>query len=321
MKFELTHTSVHDYAHPAAEAYGEARLTPPDTDRQTVSARKLILEPRAELSTYTDIRGNVVEFFSLPYRHESLTITHQATVKTAPQNLLQPSLDLSLGETRQILRSAIVDIFDYLQPTQVVARSSYAQRWARRHLADRRPLGEALGELNSAIYKKFTYKSGATSNRTPLSTVWRSMTGVCQDFAHIMLAVLRCGGLPCRYVCGYIEAAPPTIGARGEVLVGAVATHAWVEILVPGMTWVAYDPTNNKLCGEQHITCSYGVDAREAAPFRGTLKGTGGQTLKVDVRVKRLEPLPPRRPAPASPKSKRKPSRPKAKAKSQSSNG
>ncbi len=293
MKFEITHTSVHDYTHPAAEAYGEARLTPPDTEHQTVSKRQLVLIPRTKLSPYTDIRGNVVEFFSLPYRHDTLTITNKATVTTRPQRLPEASLELTVGEARQILRSAIVDIFDYLQFTETVTGSSHAQRWARKFLSDTRPLGEALGALNTAIFTQFTYRSGSTNNATPLSAVWKSMTGVCQDFALIMLAVLRTAGLPCRYVCGYIEAAPPTRGDRGEILVGAVATHAWVEVLVPGMFWVAYDPTNNKLCGEQHITCSYGVDAREAAPFRGTLKGTGGQTLKVDVRVKRLTHLPP----------------------------
>ena len=112
-----------------------------------------------------------------------------------------------------------------------------------------------------------------------------------------MLSVLRLAGLPSRYVCGYIEAvAPPSaaannaIGRAGRTLVGAIATHAWVEVLVPGMEWVALDPTNRQWCGERHITVSRGRDFRDATPLRGTFKGTGKQNMKVKVFVKRRVP-------------------------------
>ena len=121
-------------------------------------------------------------------------------------------------------------------------------------------------------------------NSTPLSTVWKTRPGVCQDFAHIGLSVLRTAGLPARYVCGYIEADSPGAGRR---LKGAVATHAWIEVLVPGMTWVALDPTNRQWVDERYVSVSYGLDYRDAAPLRGTFKGSGGQKMSVQVHMKR----------------------------------
>jgi transglutaminase-like putative cysteine protease len=98
-----------------------------------------------------------------------------------------------------------------------------------------------------------------------------------------MISVLRTSGLPARYVCGYIE----TDGEKDGRLVGAVATHAWVEALVPGMEWVALDPTNNQWCGERHVAVSFGRDFADATPLRGTFKGSGGQKMSVKVRMRR----------------------------------
>jgi transglutaminase-like putative cysteine protease len=145
-------------------------------------------------------------------------------------------------------------------------------------------LRDALGALTGAIHRGFRYVSGATDNWTPLSKIWKARAGVCQDFAHIMISVLRTAGLPARYVCGYIETDPPKGGRR---LVGAVATHAWVEALVPGMQWVALDPTNDQWCGERHVAVSFGRDFADATPLRGTFKGSGGQKMNVKVVMKR----------------------------------
>ena len=129
-----------------------------------------------------------------------------------------------------------------------------------------------------------------------------------------MLSVLRTARLPARYVCGYIEAvAPPsasannTIGRAGRTLVGAIATHAWVEVMIPGMEWVALDPTNKQWCGERHITVSRGRDFRDATPVRGTFKGTGKQNMKVKVFVKRRVPPAPKEQTPVAPKSTGRP--------------
>ena len=294
MEFEVTHTTDYTYQPAAAEAYLEARLTPPNLPTQTVRNRRLVIEPPVKVSGYTDYFGNAVDFFSLPYRHRALAITSRMDVQTHAPVRPAAALEVSINEARQILHSAASEVFDYLQPTDTVAHTRDAVVWARRYLRGNRPLGEALEALNLAVNEQFAYVSGSTTNQTPLATIWQQRKGVCQDFTHVMLSVLRLAGLPARYVCGYIEAvAPPsaesgnTLGRAGRTLVGAVATHAWVEVLVPGKEWVALDPTNKQWCGERHITVSRGRDFRDATPLRGTFKGTGKQTMKVKVFVKR----------------------------------
>lgn len=289
MEFEITHLTRYRYGQAAAEAYGEARLKPPDLPSQSVLSHRLTIEPAVPTSGYTDHYGNHVEFFSLPFRHHDLLVSNHAVVRT--QNVEPPasSLELSVEEARQILGSAMINIFDYLQPTPVVATGREALQWARRYFRGRTPLGEALQRMNEAIYTDFQYLSGSTENTTSLATIWKTKTGVCQDFAHVGLSILRTAGLPARYVCGYIETDPPRAsnGAPARRLTGAVATHAWIEVLVPGMIWVGIDPTNRQWVNERYVAVSFGRDYRDATPLRGTFKGSGGQVMKVRVHMRR----------------------------------
>jgi transglutaminase-like putative cysteine protease len=288
MEFEVTHTTHYRYSQPAAEAYGEARLTPPNLPSQTVLEHRLIMDPDVTTSSYKDHYGNTVDFFSLPFRHQRLVITNQLLIRTHPIPRPDDALDLSIQEARQILNSTLTDIFDYLQPTPVVETGRDALTWARKFLRGDRPLGEGLQELNEAIHGEFQYEKGSTEISTPLATVWKTRKGVCQDLAHIGLSVLRTAGLPARYVCGYIETAPPRTSDGGQRrLTGAVATHAWIEVLVPGLHWVAIDPTNRQWTDERYVTVSFGRDFRDATPLRGTFKGSGGQQMRVRVVMKR----------------------------------
>jgi len=288
MEFEVTHTTRYRYTQPAAEAYGEARLTPPTLPSQTVISHRLEIDPEVRVSNYIDHFGNEVAFFSLPFRHRKLAIRNQMIVRTHAIERPTAALELSIQEVRQILSSALTDVFHYLQPTPVVETGREAVAWARKFLRGDLPMGEALQQLNEAIHREFTYESGSTENSTPLSVVWKNRKGVCQDFAHIGLSILRTAGLPARYVCGYIESAPPP-SPNGELagLVGSVATHAWIEVLVPGMAWVAIDPTNRQWTDERYVTVSFGRDYRDATPLRGTFKGSGGQAMRVRVIMKR----------------------------------
>lgn len=288
MEFKITHTTNYRYGHPAAEAYGEARLTPPDLPTQKVISHQIIIDPDTTTSSYVDHHGNKVDFFSLPFRHKKLVVSNRLVVQTRKPERPNGGLDLSVQESRQIFSSAMADIFDYVQPTEVVQIGNHAVQWARKYLRGHLPLSQALPRLNEAIHDSFDYAKGETDTSTPLTAIWKHRKGVCQDFAHVALSVLRTAGLPARYVCGYIEAAPPRRSETGKALVGAFATHAWVEVLVPGMRWVALDPTNRQWCDERYVTVSFGRDARDAAPLRGTFKGSGGQKMNVKVLIERL---------------------------------
>lgn len=284
MLFDVVHITDYKYSNPVSEAYVEARLSPPHRPEQEILSHAIEFFPEAGLSDYVDYFGNTATFYSMTLRHERLTVTNRMTVHTRPRLRPGEALELPVADARQILSSSLTDIFDYLQPTQTVPTGGASTDWAKKFLRSGVPMGAAVEALNRAIYEKFEYRQGATDLKTPLQTVWKMRAGVCQDFAHIMLSILRTAGLPARYVCGYIETGAP----GGQKLVGSVATHAWVEVLLPGLQWVAIDPTNNQWCGERHITVALGRDFEDAAPVRGTFKGSGTQSMKVRVNMKRL---------------------------------
>jgi transglutaminase-like putative cysteine protease len=290
MLFRVTHITDYRYGEPVAEAYLELRLKPPNREMQAVQEHRLLIEPASRTSGYRDYFGNEVSFLSLPYRHTRLTIRSEALVETLPVGLPDQSLDLTVQEARQILVDSLPFVFDYLQPTEMVKIGRESVQWAKRYIGGSATLRQGLEALNNAIHENFQYRKGATNFSTDLALIWRDRIGVCQDFAHIMLSVLRTAGLPARYVCGYIETAPVKGNdGKSKRLIGSIATHAWVEVLMPGQQWVALDPTNNRWCGDQHICVSFGRDASEAAPIRGTFKGSGHQTMKVQVKVVRLK--------------------------------
>jgi transglutaminase-like putative cysteine protease len=289
MEFKITHITTYQYGNAAAEAYGEARLTPPDLLTQKVLKHRVTIEPPTRTSRYMDHFGNRVDFFSLPFRHQKLAVTSQLLVQTKPQNLPEESLAVPIQEARQIFSSALPDVFEYLHPTNIVKTGSTAIQWSRRYLRGDVTLKHGLTALNDAIHDSFDYIKGVTETSTELGVIWKHRKGVCQDFVHIALSVLRTAGLPTRYVCGYIEAVAPRNEPGKKRLVGAYATHAWVEVLVPGMLWVALDPTNRQWCNDRYVAVSYGRDASDAAPLRGTFKGSGGQRLSAKVLMTRLK--------------------------------
>lgn len=287
MDFQIKHTTEYLYHGPSAEAYIETRLTPQPSGRQEIVGHKIEVDPAVTLSAFEDYYGNEVQFFSLPYRHAALKIVNHLQVSTTEETLPHSSLETSIQETRQIYGSVMTDVYDFVLPTVNVPIGRDSTTWARRYLRGDRPLGEGLLALNEAIHKTFTYTSGSTTISTPLEVVWKQKRGVCQDFAHVMLSILRTAGLPSRYICGYLDPNPVTTGGRSARLTGSIATHAWVEVLAPGMIWVALDPTNKMWCGQRHVTVSYGRDFQDAAPIRGTFKGSGSQRMKIRVQMKR----------------------------------
>lgn len=284
MRFEILHTTDYRYDEPASEACVEARLTPPSRPTQRILVHELLFQPDAPVSSYTDYFGNQTSFYSMVKRHERLTVTSRVIAETEAPVPSAAALELTVGEARQIFSSVTTDVFDYLHASPAVPTGGEATEWGRRWLRSDATLRDAFGALNEAIHRGFRYAAGSTENWTPLTSIWRTRAGVCQDFAHIMISTLRTSGLPARYVCGYIETDTPEGGRR---LVGAAATHAWVEVLVPGMAWVALDPTNNQWCGERYVAVSFGRDFDDATPLRGTFKGSGGQKMTVEVAMKR----------------------------------
>lgn len=284
MLFQVSHTTEYKYAVPASESFAELRVWPQTNASQKVISRRLELSPDAKVEHYIDYFGNHVEFFSIPHRHSSLTVTSEAEIETSAVEPPASALDVSIGEARQIYNSRRYQLFEFMEPSYHVPLNQH-RRIRKRFFRQSASLGESLLALNSWIYRNFEYRPGETSISTPISEIVSERRGVCQDFAHLMLAILRSNGIPARYVSGYIEAYDPDV-ADSE-LVGAAASHAWVEVYLPGGVYWGLDPTNDQVVGERHIEVAFGRDYSDVAPMRGTYKGATDQKLNVIVSLER----------------------------------
>jgi len=175
---------------------------------------------------------------------------------------------------------------DFVLPSAFVPPDDAVWDYARASFPPGRPLLEAVRDLTRRIHQEFRYDPGFTTIVTPLAEVLAHRRGVCQDFAHLQIACLRSLGLPARYVSGYLETLPPPGKAK---LQGADASHAWVSVYDPEQGWTDFDPTNDQLVGEQHITTAWGRDYGDVTPLKGIIFGGGEHTLEVAVDVERLE--------------------------------
>lgn len=285
MRFRITHQTEYHYRVPASESYAELRVNPSSDFHQRVVKRRLEIKPDTRIHSYTDHFGNHVEFFSIPFRHNRLIVRSHAEIETFPVQPPDSVLQVSVAEARQILNSRLLKIYTFLQPSTHVPLHKVLLPLRKNFFSHDQPLGDSLHELNRWIFGNFKYKSGVTDVSTPLDEVIRQRKGVCQDFAHLMISILRTYGLPARYVSGYIESHDPT--QKAPSLIGAAASHAWVEVCLPGGFWWGLDPTNNQVAGERHVRVAVGRDYRDVAPLRGTYKGAQDQKLEVMVSVKR----------------------------------
>lgn len=285
MRFRIIHHTEYIYHMPASESYAELRICPQDTETQKVLTRKLEITPDTPVESYPDYFGNKVEFFSIPYRHNRLVVRASAEVETFTHSPPAIALAVSAAEAHQIFRSRMLELYHYLQPTRFVPLHKILSPLRKDFIRPSQNIGDALLAANQWVHRHFKYDPGTTEISTPLSQVIRQRRGVCQDFAHLMLSILRTYGFPARYVSGYIEACDPAV--EDKKLVGATASHAWVEVFLPGGFWWGLDPTNNQVAGERHVKVAVGLDYRDAAPLRGTYKGAGEQELEVMVSVKR----------------------------------
>jgi transglutaminase-like putative cysteine protease len=171
-------------------------------------------------------------------------------------------------------------------PSAHVECMAQTREYALQFFSPQRPWLAAMQDLTQHIRMEFVYDTLATTVSTPVADVFNSKRGVCQDFAHLMLSCLRSLNLPARYVSGYILNDPPPGVAK---LLGADASHAWVESYLPGVGWIGFDPTNGKLADIEFITLAWGRDFMDVTPLRGVVLGGGNHELDVSVSVSRVD--------------------------------
>ena len=291
MRFRITHRTHYRYAGSASESFMEARLTPTTDVAQNLLSRQLNTTPAANIHSYSDYFGNTVETFSIVKRHRELVLESVCDVETTPLAPPPSALEISVSEARQLYRGEKLRLFEFLMPSDAIAIGPEVNALANQLFKPGDPLGPSLLRLNNWIKTNFRYLSGSTQIDTPVSVALQQRSGVCQDFAQVMIAVLRSAEIPARYVTGYIETETQRKASeakRAPALIGASESHAWVEVFLPGGFWWPLDPTNDCVAGERHVKVAVGRDYHDSTPTRGVFKGTHTEKLSVAVVMQRL---------------------------------
>jgi len=282
MLYAIRHFTRYRYSHLVWQSMMEVRMHPRSEGNQRCFVFQLSVNPRARIFAYTDSYGNLVHHFDLPSRHGQLTIISDALVNIDVQpSVLAPMDYEGWSHLEQLVEEE--DYWDMLMPSHFARPSPELEELAKeigaRERDGRSPLA-FLQDLAAGVHRTFSYVKRSTAVRSPIEHALRSRQGVCQDFAHIMIALVRNAKIPCRYVSGYLyhskENAHPSVDS---------ATHAWVEALLPGVGWVGFDPTINCLAGERHIRTAIGRDYASVPPTMGVMKGKADTQLQVRVRV------------------------------------
>ena len=285
MLYRTTHVTRYLYEESVSQCLSEARLTPRTLATQIVHESQIEVDPKpVSLDQRKDYFGNGVSTFTVFQMHDRFTTTASSVVEVTSR----PEQDLPAVTWTQV-RDLLVEhaedeslqAYEFVFDSPFVAAHPRLAEYGGATFSSECPLVEAVLDLSHRIHAEFRYKPKSTSIDMPLIEVLRQRQGVCQDFAHLMIGVLRSFGLAARYVSGYLRS-----GAKYQ---GAEASHAWVAVFVPGYGWLNIDPTNDVIPSDGHVTVAWGRDYGDVTPVKGIALGGGTQTVQVEVRV---DPIP-----------------------------
>lgn len=290
MNYKITHKTEYSYTHPVNLCYNEARLTPRNFTDQACRNSQFVVEPEPkECRERQDFFGNTVHYFTIQQPHNQLTVTVTSHVEVKGRERQRNFAEhLAWEETHQQLHTdsdpEILEMRQYILNSPMIPPMPELCIYAETSFTKGRPLLEAVEDLTTRLYADFTYDPGFTTVATPLADVISHRRGVCQDFAHLGIGCLRALGLAARYVSGYIETDPPP---DQELLAGADASHAWFSVYLPQLGWIDFDPTNNQIPTDRHITIAWGRDYTDVTPLKGVVFGSGTHELFVAVDCER----------------------------------
>jgi transglutaminase-like putative cysteine protease len=300
MRYRIQHITRYAYGDPVSLCHSITHLKPRETNFQRCLSSQVRVSPWPSVSReHRDLFGNRINYFSIQQSHLALEITANSEVEVqtpaAPPLAETPAWERVRDQLNEDRDAVAIGARIFALPSPAIPLDAAAIGYARESFTPGRPVLEAAHDLMSRIYAEFEYDPAFTEVATPLASVLEHRRGVCQDFAHVGIACLRGLGLAARYVSGYLETLPPP----GEPkLRGADASHAWFSVFVPGLAedadgqatggWIDFDPTNDCLIHEQHITTAVGRDYQDVTPVRGVFYGGGEHELKVSVDVDRL---------------------------------
>lgn len=287
MKYRVTHKTSYEGHESVSIGHNQAWLEFRPLDRQQVESFQLKIDP--EPSTMTrriDSFGNPVHMFSFNEGYQRLDViaTTVVTVRDVevPRNLPTASWENVVAALRRHATDADRDALEFAFPSHRITSNPEMREYAATSFQPGRHVVESLQDLTSRIHKDFVFDPRATTVNTPVAEVFKQRRGVCQDFAHLQVAMLRSLGLPAKYISGYLRTIPPTGQAR---LVGADASHAWLSVYCGSGEWLDVDPTNDAFCSSDHMTLAWGRDYSDVPPLTGVFVGGGQHRLIVNVDV------------------------------------
>jgi len=282
MKILATHVTRYWYSGPVSMCHTEVHLKPRPRKNQSILEFTLDVSPTPDsVSSRQDYFGNEVTFFSIAEPHRELIITSRCLANLDAGS--PPALDLSPPWEQVRKEAAQSETPETFEAGQFIFESPFIRvgpafaEYAAPSFAAGRPFLSAVGDLSHRIFTEFHYDRRATTIATPVDEVLESRRGVCQDFAHLMIACLRSLKLPARYVSGYLR--------TGGDFEGDEASHAWVSVWSPVFGWQDFDPTNNVMPNGGHFTVAWGRDYSDVTPVKGVALGGGEQVISVSVDV------------------------------------
>lgn len=283
--YKIKHLTHYTYASTVIDCVNQVMLYPIEDARLEVKKHEIKISHDPDIEVFTDFFGNQVGVFSVIKPHQELIIESVADIVT---NAIQFPMDEASSEEQWTNLQHIkydIQYMDFLTQEQFPSYEEMKSTLNSIINYSEKPLKNAL-VLSEYVYDNFNYERGVTSVETPIEEVWRLKAGVCQDFAHILLVMLRMFGIPARYISGYI--CPKDEGVRGEG-----ATHAWVEAYIPFYGWLGLDPTNNTIVNDGHVRIAVGRNFADCTPVKGIYKGSGEHKLEVTVNIENGKPKTP----------------------------
>jgi transglutaminase-like putative cysteine protease len=286
-RYKFVHVTQFSYDGPVSESYNELRLRPRHDESQSCLSFRVSTNPQAKAIGHQDFFGNWVHLFHILPEHRALRVETEAVVLVHPQDIPAPSI-LLLPDFDRLRDSLVDDYYDWISPSQYCPFLPAIGELVCQ--AEKDSDGTVYGFAQAAstlIHKRFRYQPGATHVHSSVADSLETQAGVCQDFSHLLISLLRTRGVPARYVSGYLVPRQ-TADEQGamERVIGGLASHAWVQAFVPDIGWFGLDPTVGTFVETQHIRIAYGRDYGDVPPVRGVYKGHAGQSLSVDVLVR-----------------------------------
>ena len=287
MRYRIVHRTTYHYRDTVAFCHNHVHLTPREQAGQHVLHSEISVEPaRVDAHRFRDFFGNTVDYFTIQQPHRQLSVTAQHVVEVvAPMPVdskASPAWESVAAALRTDCRPQTLAAMQFALESPLIKPASQWREYAIPSFKQEAPLRHAVENLTRRIHEDFTFDPHATTVATPLEQMFRQRRGVCQDFAHLQIACLRSLGLAGRYVSGYLHTEPAEGRPR---LIGADASHAWVQVYCPDTGWFDVDPTNNQASSERHVTLAYGRDFDDVSPIKGVVLGGGehGLTVSVDM--------------------------------------